>query len=77
MEAMSILMFEYLSTVTNQHGSPQIIIISSNQFQIQLFDLQPEYKSMLSTAKSPNNILGLSAFVNSKAFSKKVTMITA
>ena len=53
---MSILMFEYLSTVTNQHGSPQIIIISSNQFQIQLFDLQPEYKSMLSKAKSPNNI---------------------
>ena len=51
--------------------------MNSNQFKIQLFDLRLKCKNMLSKALSIDNILGLSAFVNSKEFFNKVIMITA
>jgi hypothetical protein len=45
--------------------------MNSNQFKIQLFDLQSVNKRTLSKALSLGNILGLSTFVNSKAAFKR------
>ena len=45
--------------------------MNSNQLKIQLFDLRLKCKNMLSKALSPDNILDLSTFVNSKAALKK------
>ncbi len=68
---MAIYLFKCFKTAPNQFRFRMIEIIHSNLLKTQLFDLQSINKCMLITAWLLDNILSLSAFIDSKVVYKK------